>query len=130
MSEKALELVRQLKHLPGKHPQKSHAGGRGGGSSGGSAGSAPSGVSPKKWDAVKERMDAGSDMEESMWEGMDELYGSEKTTSLLTKQSKPSEQEVEGIKGMIGYAYEGLDSKPPKVNTFINHMAKVIESEA
>ena len=33
MSEKALELVRQLKHLPGKHPQKSHAGGRGGGSS-------------------------------------------------------------------------------------------------
>ena len=30
MSERALELIRQLKHLPGKHPQKSHAGGRGG----------------------------------------------------------------------------------------------------
>ena len=29
MSERALELVRALKHLPGKHPQKSHAGGRG-----------------------------------------------------------------------------------------------------
>ena len=37
MSEKALELVRNWKHLPGKHPQKSHAGGRGGGSSGGSS---------------------------------------------------------------------------------------------
>ena len=30
MSEKALELVRQLKHLPGKHPQKLHGGGSGG----------------------------------------------------------------------------------------------------
>ena len=29
MSERALELIRALKHLPGKHPQKSHAGGRG-----------------------------------------------------------------------------------------------------
>jgi len=32
-SKEALNLVRQLKHLPGKHPQKSHAGGRGSGSS-------------------------------------------------------------------------------------------------
>jgi len=31
-SKEALELVKQLKHLPGKHPQKSHAGGRGGSS--------------------------------------------------------------------------------------------------
>ena len=37
-SKEALDLVKQLKHLPGKHPQKSHAGGRGGGSSGGSSG--------------------------------------------------------------------------------------------
>ena len=34
MSKRALNLVRQLKHLPGQHPQKSHAGSRGGGSSG------------------------------------------------------------------------------------------------
>ena len=38
MSERALELIRQLKHLPGKHPQKSHGGNRG--SSGGGSGNA------------------------------------------------------------------------------------------
>ena len=27
-SKEALDLVKQLKHLPGKHPQKSHSGGR------------------------------------------------------------------------------------------------------
>ena len=31
MSKRALELVRQLKHLPGKHPQKSHGSGSGSG---------------------------------------------------------------------------------------------------
>ena len=31
MSQKALNLIRQLKHLPGQHPQKSHGGGRGSG---------------------------------------------------------------------------------------------------
>ena len=97
MSEKALELVRQLKHLPGKHPQKSHGGGRGSGSSGGSGGGGYGATQYQKLEdstleGIKRAIDDGDAQDAThVYESSDSMIGYDAFNKIDAKKLTPED---------------------------------------